>query len=109
MLAEQYIQLILIIIDNIKDQNDVKLIMHDYCYNKYQVIDLIALNNMWSILQNSKVDLILDTIWNGPYEYEIFLTDYSVMSRIVSPYLFGKRKYFNHIPFNQDAIPLLKV
>jgi hypothetical protein len=64
---------------------------------------------MWNVLQNPKVDLILDTIWSGPYEYDMFQTDYSMMSRIVSPYLLGKKKYFNHIPFNQDAVPQLKV
>ena len=90
ILIEMYTKLTLLLINSIKDSNDIKLIMLDYWYNKHQVIDLIAINNMWSVLQNAKVDLILDNIWNGPYEYEYLHTDYSLMSRIVSPYLFGK-------------------
>ena len=109
MINQMYIQLISTIIDNTKDFEDIKTLFYDHWYNKCQVIDLIAQNNMWSILQNAKVDLILEDIWLGPYEYNILLTQYSVMSAIVSPYLLGKMRFFSHVPFQNEAVPRLTV
>ena len=108
-LIKTYTNLIIAIIENIKDSNEVQQLMFDHCYNKYQVIDLIAQNNMWSVLQNPRVDLILDSIWNGPYEFDFMATEYSVMSRIISPYILGKQTFFSNSPFQNDEIPKLTV
>ena len=108
-LIKIYTKLILAIIENIKDSNDFQQLMYDHWHNKSQVLDLIAQNKLWSVLQNAKVDLILENIWSGPYEYDMLATEYSVMSKIISPYLLGKQTFFNHTPFQNENIPKLKV
>ena len=67
-LLELLKRLTLKIINTTENTDEISLMLNEKCYNEYQVIDIISYENIGFIMENSKVSLILNELWSGPYK-----------------------------------------
>ena len=47
--------------------------LREICYNKFEVIDIICYNKLFTIISHPKIDIVINNIWRGPYKQEFFL------------------------------------
>jgi len=55
------------IINNCETIKEANAIFKDKCINGYEVIDLIAYEQMEMILDNNKLGIIINDYWKGPF------------------------------------------
>jgi hypothetical protein len=70
----------------------------DKLFNRKEVIDIIAMYDFQIILNNNKVDRIVEGFWNGPYENEWFMNSSFAFQQFSN--LFNERRKF--LNFNYE-------
>ena len=71
----KYSEIVNEILDATEDMQLVYSMLTEKCFNKKEVIDIIAYCDLQIILNSSKVGRIVDNFWEGPFETEFFMNN----------------------------------
>lgn len=63
-------------------------------YNDFEVIDLIGYQNMIEILNEPKLETIVNRYWRGPYERESFLKHSSFYNTLINKFT-SRNQFFS--------------
>lgn len=94
---DRYLELIDLLLERIEEVKLVEHILTDLCYNNHQVVDIIATQNLISIMNNPKVNSVITDFWRGPYERNSFLSD-SYNFKIIQKLVNGSSDFFTYNP-----------
>ena len=95
--AEKYSKLANLIIANCDSTMEVDQIFRDKCLNGYEVIDLLAYEELDSILANPVVGLIINDFWKGPFYRSTFLSS-STCYQILSTNVVKFKPFYGYLP-----------
>lgn len=92
---ESYYKLINLLLEKNEELRVVEDILNDECYNRHQVVDLIAYRNLIPVLHNSKVNSVITDFWRGPYERNSFMND-SYNFQVINKAMNANQDFFGY-------------
>ena len=87
---KKYCDIAVKILDETEDPKQILYMLTEKCFNRKEIIDIMSESDLQVILNNSKVERVVNDFWEGPYETQFFMNSSFAYSQVASMFIDSK-------------------